>query len=55
MSFFTASVSEGRSWFGQVNSEIILYLELQSMIYKCKPVIQVLKANLQQVLEIIMI
>ncbi|TNN65347.1 hypothetical protein EYF80_024502 [Liparis tanakae] len=24
---FTASVSDGRSWFGHVNSEIILYLE----------------------------
>lgn len=26
-SFFTASASDGRSWFGHVNCEIILYLE----------------------------
>lgn len=26
ISFLTASLSEGRSWLGQVNSEIILYL-----------------------------
>lgn len=26
-SLFTASLSEGRSWLGQVNSEIILYLQ----------------------------
>lgn len=52
MSFFTASLSEGRSWLGQVNSDIILYLELKGTIYKCELDTKVPeKAKFQPVLE----